>query len=130
MERDGTARRRNRRADQFRVHFVADEQHIPVYSVEFKAPHKVTIPELAAGLHQTDLARDVIDQEGDTFEFYATRLAAACSHSDILVHDRHWSPIWLHLHRRGFRFPSIFQRMILPLFNILVYPESRCASGR
>ncbi|KAJ6134491.1 hypothetical protein N7523_000813 [Penicillium sp. IBT 18751x] len=45
--------------------------------LEFKAPHKVTIPELVAGLHQTDLARDVIDQEGDTFEFYATRLVAA-----------------------------------------------------
>ena len=30
-----------------------------------------------AGLHQMDLARDVIDQEGDTFEFYATRLVAA-----------------------------------------------------
>ena len=77
QKRDGTARRRNRRADQFCVHLVADEQHIPVYAVEFKAPHKVTIPELAAGLHQTDLARDVIDQEGDTFEFYATRLVAA-----------------------------------------------------
>jgi hypothetical protein len=48
-----------------------------VYAVEFKAPHKVTIPELVAGLHQMDLARDVIDQEGDTFEFYTTRLVAA-----------------------------------------------------
>jgi hypothetical protein len=56
---------------------VADERQIPVYAVEFKAPHKVTIPELVAGLHQMDLARDVIDQEGDTFEFYATRLVAA-----------------------------------------------------
>jgi hypothetical protein len=34
-----------------------------VYAVEFKAPHKVTIPELVAGLHEIDLARDVIDQE-------------------------------------------------------------------
>jgi hypothetical protein len=75
--RDGTARRRNRRADQFCVHLVADERQIPVYAVEFKAPHKVTIPELVAGLHQVDLASDVIDQEGDTFEFYATRLVAA-----------------------------------------------------
>ncbi|KAJ5041339.1 hypothetical protein NUH16_011175 [Penicillium rubens] len=76
-KRDGTARRRNRRADQFCVHLVADERQIPVYAVEFKAPHKVTIPELVAGLHQIDLARDVIDQEGDTFEFYATCLVAA-----------------------------------------------------
>ncbi|KAJ6041558.1 hypothetical protein N7460_006948 [Penicillium canescens] len=76
-KRDGTARRRNRRADQFCVHLVADERQIPVYAVEFKAPHKVTIPELVAGLHQIHLARDVIDQEGDTFEFYATCLVAA-----------------------------------------------------
>jgi hypothetical protein len=71
------ARRRNRRADQFCVHIVANERQKPVYAVEFKAPHKVTIPELVAGLQQMDLARDVIDQEGDTFEFYATYLIAA-----------------------------------------------------
>ncbi|KAI2937975.1 hypothetical protein CBS147321_7505 [Aspergillus niger] len=75
--RDGTARRRNRRADQFCVHLVADERQLPVYAVEFKAPHKVTIPELVAGLHPIDLDRDVIDQEGNTFELYATRLVAA-----------------------------------------------------
>jgi hypothetical protein len=77
QKRDGTTRRRNRRADQFCVHLVADERQKPVYAVEFKAPHKVTIPELVAGLHQMDLARDVIDQEGDTFKFYATYLVAA-----------------------------------------------------
>jgi hypothetical protein len=36
---------------------------LPLYAVEFKAPHKVTTPELVAGLHQIDLARDVIGQE-------------------------------------------------------------------
>ena len=72
-----TTRRRNRRADQFCVHLVANEQQKPVYAVEFKAPHKVTVPELVTGLHPMDLARDVIDQEGDTFEFHATRLVAA-----------------------------------------------------
>ncbi|KAI2696362.1 hypothetical protein CBS147372_8465 [Penicillium roqueforti] len=61
QKRDGTTRRRNRRADQFCVYLVADERQKPVYAVEFKAPHKVTIPELVAGLHQMDLARDVID---------------------------------------------------------------------
>ncbi|KAI2765294.1 hypothetical protein DTO012A8_9489 [Penicillium roqueforti] len=76
-QKDGTSRKRNRRADQFCVHTVADERQIPVHAVEFKAPHKVTIPELVAGLHHIDLARDVIDQEGDTFEFYATCLVAA-----------------------------------------------------
>lgn len=77
QKRAGTSRRRNRRADQFCVHIVANEQQKPVYAVEFKAPHKVTIPELVAGLHEIDLARDVIDQEGDSFEFHATRLVAA-----------------------------------------------------
>ncbi|PYH88799.1 hypothetical protein BO71DRAFT_403570 [Aspergillus ellipticus CBS 707.79] len=72
-----TPRKRNRRADQFCVHTVANEQKRPVYAVEFKAPHKVTIPELVAGLHEMDLARDVIDQEGDTFEYHATRLVSA-----------------------------------------------------
>lgn len=56
---------------------MADERQTPVYTVEFKAPHKVTIPELVAGLHQMDLDHDVIGQEGDTFEFYATWLVAA-----------------------------------------------------
>ncbi|KAJ5959155.1 uncharacterized protein N7479_006305, partial [Penicillium vulpinum] len=77
QKRDSTTRRRNRRADQFCVHLTADKRQIPVYTVEFKAPHKVTIPELVVGLHQIDLARDMIDQKGNTFEFYATRLIAA-----------------------------------------------------
>ena len=37
----------------------------------------MTIPEVVAGLHNTDLALDVIDQESDAFEFYATRLVVA-----------------------------------------------------
>ena len=51
------------------MHLVADKRQIPVYAVEFKAPHKVTIPELVAGLHLMDLAGDVIDREGYTLEF-------------------------------------------------------------
>lgn len=70
-------RRLNRRADQFCVHVLADERQIPVYTVEFKAPHKVTISELVAGLHEIDLARDVLNQDSDTFESLATRLVAA-----------------------------------------------------
>ncbi|OJZ79700.1 hypothetical protein ASPFODRAFT_213144 [Aspergillus luchuensis CBS 106.47] len=50
------------------MHLVADERQIPVYAVEYKAPDKVTIPELVAGLHPMNLARDVIDQEGDTLD--------------------------------------------------------------
>ncbi|KAJ5112165.1 hypothetical protein N7532_000210 [Penicillium argentinense] len=77
QKRTSTARRRNRRADQFCVHLITNDQYIPAYAVEFKAPHKLTIPELVAGLHQMDLARDVINKDGDTFEFYTTRLVAA-----------------------------------------------------
>jgi hypothetical protein len=51
-----TPQKRNRRANQFCVHTVANERKEPVYAVEFKAPHKVTIPELVAGLHEIDLA--------------------------------------------------------------------------
>ncbi|KAI2789392.1 hypothetical protein POX_d04880 [Penicillium oxalicum] len=74
---DSTSRRRNRRADQICVHITDDARQTPVYAVEYKAPHKLTIPELVTGLHPLDLARDVIGQEGVTFEFYATRLVAA-----------------------------------------------------
>ncbi|RJE24582.1 hypothetical protein PHISCL_03060 [Aspergillus sclerotialis] len=77
QKRSRSRRRRNRRPDQFCVHVVADERRIPVYAVEFKAPHKLTAPELVAGLHEIDVARDVIDQEGDTVEFYATRPVTA-----------------------------------------------------
>ena len=72
-----SARRRNRRADQFCVHVVSDERRIPAYAVEFKAPHKLTMSELIAGLHEMETARDVINKDGDTFEFHATHLVAA-----------------------------------------------------
>ncbi|KAJ5946331.1 hypothetical protein N7454_003170 [Penicillium verhagenii] len=72
-----TPRKCNRRADQSRVQTVANERKIPIHAVEFKAPHKIAIPELVAGLHEMDLARDFIDQEGDTFEYHTSRLIAA-----------------------------------------------------
>ncbi|OGM47953.1 hypothetical protein ABOM_002661 [Aspergillus bombycis] len=68
--------RRNRRADQFCVHLVADERQIPVYVVEFKAPHELKVAELVVGFREMDLGRDIINQEGDTFECHATTLAA------------------------------------------------------
>lgn len=70
------------------MHLVADERQILVYAVEFKAPYKVIIPELVAGLHEMDLARDVINQEGDTFEFYATCLVAAMVTQIFFIYDR------------------------------------------
>lgn len=70
-------RRRNRSADQFCVHVASDERRIPAYAVEFKAPHKLRIPDLISGLHEMEPERDVIDKKGDTFEFHASHLVAA-----------------------------------------------------
>lgn len=50
---------------------MAEERRIPAYVVEFRAPHKLTLAELIAGLHKMEHAPDVIDKEGDTFEFHA-----------------------------------------------------------
>jgi hypothetical protein len=70
-------RRRNRLADQFCVHVLDDDQRLPVYAVEFKAPHKLPLSVLTTGLHEMEPARDVIDQDGDDFAYHATRLVAA-----------------------------------------------------
>lgn len=59
------------------VHVLNNECRMPIYAVEFKAPHKLTLPELASGLHEMELARDVIGQDGDSFEYHTTRLVAA-----------------------------------------------------
>ncbi|KAE8146486.1 hypothetical protein BDV25DRAFT_169850 [Aspergillus avenaceus] len=69
-------RRRTPRADQSCIHLAEHERRTPVYAVEFKAPHKLTLPEITAGLHEMDIAQDVIGQQGDTFEFHATHLVA------------------------------------------------------
>ncbi|KAL1873631.1 hypothetical protein Plec18167_006148 [Paecilomyces lecythidis] len=70
-------RRRNRRADQFCVHVISNEQRVPVYAVEYKAPHKLSLPEILVGLREVDIKRDVIDKDGDDFEYHATRLVTA-----------------------------------------------------
>ena len=51
------------------MHIAAGERRRPVYTVKFKAPHKLTVPKLVAGLHEIEPARDVISKDGDTFEF-------------------------------------------------------------
>ena len=40
------------------------------------APHKLKATGLVAGFHEMDLERNVINQEGDTYDFYAPTLAA------------------------------------------------------
>ena len=54
-ECSSTKRRRNRRADQFCVHVIAEEHRTPVEVIEFKAPHKLSLQELVVGLHGMDL---------------------------------------------------------------------------
>ena len=79
-----------------------------MYVVEFKAPHKVIIPELVAGLYQIDLARDVINQEGDIFKFYATRLVAAVV-----------TQIFLYMIDSGVRYGYIYTREAFIFLRIL-----------
>ncbi|KAL1979562.1 hypothetical protein VTN96DRAFT_5562 [Rasamsonia emersonii] len=54
-----------------------NEHRTPIFAIEFKAPQKLSLPELIAGFQEMELARDVIDKEADTFEDYAKRLVAA-----------------------------------------------------
>ncbi|KAJ5749282.1 uncharacterized protein N7511_010978 [Penicillium nucicola] len=70
-------KRRNIRSDQFHVQAHTGEQIVPVYAVEFKSPHKLTVPELVAGLHEIHPVREVIDKKGTAFKFHATRLVTA-----------------------------------------------------
>lgn len=67
---------------------MANKRRIPIYAVEFKAPYKLTVPKLVVGLHEIDVARDVINQEGDTFKFYTTSLVATIGTQIFLyMHD-------------------------------------------
>lgn len=47
-----------------------------LYEVESKESYNMTIPELAASLHEMNLARYVTDQEGDTCKYITTCLVA------------------------------------------------------
>lgn len=74
----GTARSEPyRRNDQFCVHVVANEQRVPIFAVEYKAPYKVPLPILIAGLHEMDLDRDVLNADDDSPEYYTRHLVAA-----------------------------------------------------
>lgn len=77
QKRAHTGRRRNCRVYQFCVHVVTNERQVLAYAVKFKAPHKLTVPGMVSGLHEMGLAHNVINQEGNTFEFHATHFVAA-----------------------------------------------------
>ena len=66
------------RADQFCIYRLANGQSVPVVVIEYKAPHKITREEVLAGLNGEIVpADDIINKEGDSFEFLSKSLMAA-----------------------------------------------------
>ncbi|KAI9146620.1 Reticulocyte-binding protein [Paramyrothecium foliicola] len=72
------ARGKGNRADQFCIYRTSDEQSIPAVAIEYKPPHKLSLDEITTGLvSEIQPDRDVINQEGEGFDFAARRLATA-----------------------------------------------------
>ncbi|KAG9252898.1 uncharacterized protein F5Z01DRAFT_682434 [Emericellopsis atlantica] len=72
------AKGKGNRADQFCIYKTADGQKIPTIVIEYKAPHKLSVDEVVAGLESgIEPERDVINQDGEGFSFTSRRLAAA-----------------------------------------------------
>ncbi|KAK5146187.1 hypothetical protein LTR04_001103 [Oleoguttula sp. CCFEE 6159] len=77
-KRAGQARGKGNRADQFCIYKQSDGKGVPVVAIEYKAPHKLTVEEIVAGLaSEIHPAKDVINQEGDDFIFLSRSLMAA-----------------------------------------------------
>ncbi|KAG4282241.1 hypothetical protein FPRO04_13362 [Fusarium proliferatum] len=72
------ARGKGNRGDQFCIYRASDDQNIPVVAIEYKAPHKLRRGEIVTGLvSEIQPDRDVINQEGEGYEFAARRLSTA-----------------------------------------------------
>ncbi|MCJ1413000.1 hypothetical protein MMC19_007101 [Ptychographa xylographoides] len=73
------------RADQICVYKTTDERRIPLLLVEYKAPHKLTLPHIRLGLREMNVKDEVIDRytqpdptDGDAaFQCNSDRLVAA-----------------------------------------------------
>lgn len=62
-------------ADRFCVYRRGNDEDIPTIAIEYKAPHKLTIEEIATGLTgEIHPARDIINKDEDSSEFYSKRL--------------------------------------------------------
>ncbi|KAH8655744.1 hypothetical protein BX600DRAFT_483015 [Xylariales sp. PMI_506] len=74
----GKPRGKGNLADQFCVYRMSDGRNIPTLAIEYKAPHKLTRDEIVTGL-QSEIQpdRDIINQDGQGFEFASKSLAAA-----------------------------------------------------
>ncbi|KAH7016614.1 hypothetical protein B0J12DRAFT_722451 [Macrophomina phaseolina] len=65
-------------ADQFCIYRLGDGPSVPAVAIEYKAPHKLTRGEIAAGLSGEIVPdRDVIHKDGEGFGFLSKRLLAA-----------------------------------------------------
>ncbi|GJN67157.1 hypothetical protein PLICBS_001181 [Purpureocillium lilacinum] len=79
----GAPRRRakgrgNRRADQFCIYREKNGRSDPSLAIEYKAPHKLSLDQIVAGLGcEIRPQYDVINAEGEGFEFESKRLCAA-----------------------------------------------------
>ena len=72
------ARGKGNRADQFCIYRTSDGQNVPALAIEYKAPHKLSVDEVATGLESEIWPeRDVINKDGQGFTFTARALAAA-----------------------------------------------------
>ncbi|EER24898.1 hypothetical protein CPC735_014960 [Coccidioides posadasii C735 delta SOWgp] len=72
------ARGKGNQADQYCVYRDSGGGHIPVFAIEYKAPHKLRLDELVTGLEsEIQPERDVINKNGGNFAFAAKCLAAA-----------------------------------------------------
>ncbi|KAF0634805.1 hypothetical protein NXS19_006094 [Fusarium pseudograminearum] len=70
------ARGKGNRGDQFCIHRTSDDQNIPAVAIEYKAPHKLRRDKIVTGLvSEIQPDRDVINQEGEGYEFAAMRLS-------------------------------------------------------
>ncbi|KAH7418838.1 hypothetical protein BKA64DRAFT_565249 [Cadophora sp. MPI-SDFR-AT-0126] len=75
---EGACRRRAGAADQFCIYELSDGQRAPVVLIEYKAPHKFPLAEIIAGFKgEIQPAEEIINKEGDDFEFLSKSLFAA-----------------------------------------------------
>jgi len=99
-----SGQRRAGSADQFCICEQADGEKVPIVSIEYKAPHKFPLVEITAGLKgEIRPAEDVINKEGDDFEFLSKSLVAAMV--TILIHGCEGRSVGLYLYRRGHYLP-------------------------
>ncbi|KAJ6437065.1 phosphoglycerate mutase [Purpureocillium lavendulum] len=68
----------NRRADQFCIYRTESGRSYPSLAIEYKAPHKLSRDQIVAGLAaEIQPDRDVINKDGEGFDFESRRLCAA-----------------------------------------------------